>query len=103
MADKNSLLGRSRPSERLSRDEIAALDSATGPLQQRPQPTPWPAKPAKAQKVQVSAKAVSSHWSAPCPACGRKVPGRAFHSPVSAWPGAGAADPNSIWPKLKPR
>jgi hypothetical protein len=77
MADKNSLLGRSRPSERLSRDEIAALDSATAPPQQRPQPTtPGPAKSAKAQKVQVSVKAVSFRWSAPCPSCGRKVTGQ---------------------------
>jgi hypothetical protein len=77
MADKNSLLGRSRPSERLSRDEVAALDSATAPPQQRPQPTtPGPAKSAKAQKVQVSVKAVSFRWSAPCPSCGRKVTGQ---------------------------
>jgi predicted RNA-binding Zn-ribbon protein involved in translation (DUF1610 family) len=26
--------------------------------------------------VQVSAKAVSFHWSAPCPSCGRKVTGQ---------------------------
>ena len=76
MADKSSLLGRSRPSERLSRDEIAALDSATAPPPQRPQPTSKPAMSAKAQKVQVSAKAVSFHWSAPCPSCGRKVSGQ---------------------------
>ena len=38
MANRNSLLGRSRPRERLTREEIAALDEATVP------PVP-PAKP----------------------------------------------------------
>ena len=38
MTNRNSLLGRSRPREKLTREEIAALDKATVP------PAP-PAKP----------------------------------------------------------
>ena len=38
MAKRTSLLGRSRPSERLTREEIAALDKVTLP----PEPPPKP-------------------------------------------------------------
>ena len=40
MAKRTSLLGRSRPSERLTREEITALDKATVPPEPPAKP-PW--------------------------------------------------------------
>ena len=45
MTNRNSLLGRSRPKEKLSREEIAALDKVTAP-EPRPQHASKPEKPA---------------------------------------------------------
>ena len=44
MTNRNLLLGRSKPSEKLTREEIAALDKVTVP-EPKPQPSSKPAKP----------------------------------------------------------
>ena len=74
MPDRNSLLGRSRPSESLTREEIADLDKVTAP-QPRSQPVSTPAKLANPKKLKVPTKALNFHWSFPCPPCGRKAAG----------------------------
>ena len=68
MTNRNSLLGHSRPREKLSRAEIIALDNLT-----KPQPASTAAKP---QKVTVKASALNWRWTVACPACGFKVSGR---------------------------
>ena len=77
MTNRNRLLGRSKPSERLTREEIAALDQATvpstpPPTQQRPQPTP---KKGGGQQRMVRRDLLKFRWSVECPGCGFKVNG----------------------------
>ena len=72
MTNRASLLGRSRPSERLTRDEIAVLDKVTLP----PEP---PAKPlgknGGGPQRMVPKDLLKFRWSLECPACGFKVTG----------------------------
>ena len=72
MTNRNLLLGRSKPSEKLSREEIAALDQVTTP------PTP-PAKPPEkkvgGQQRMVRRDLLKFRWSLECPGCGFKVTG----------------------------
>ena len=75
MPDRNSLLGRSRPNEKLSKEEIAALDKVTS-TPPRPQPASTLAKPADGKKLRVPAKALNFHWTTLCPSCGRKTAGQ---------------------------
>ena len=75
MVDRNSRLGRARPSERLTRDEIAALDKVTS-TPPRPQPASTSSKPADGKKLRVPAKALNFHWTTLCPSCGRKAAGQ---------------------------
>ena len=95
MADRNSLLGRSRPSEKLTREEIAALDKGTN-TPPRPRSASRSAKQANPKQLKVPAKALNFHWSTLCPACGRKASGQGIPKYGQRLaPGAGAAEPIS--------
>ena len=77
MTNRNSLLGRSRPRERLTREEIAALEAAV--------PLVPPAKPTgkrggSAQRM-VRRDLLKFHWSLECPGCGFKVTGNGQPKP----------------------
>ena len=78
MSKRTSLLGRSRPSERLTREEIAALEKMTVP------PTP-PAKPpwkngGDPQRM-VHKDLLTFRWSLECPGCGFKATGNGQPQP----------------------
>ena len=98
MNNRDSLLGRSKPRERLTREEIAALDKETStpatpaappkptapPAPQQPKPTADqpqkpPAKPPAPKNQPVIHKVrrdqLIFRWSTDCPACGFKVNG----------------------------
>ena len=94
MNNRDSLLGRSTPRERLTREEIAALDQETStpaapaappkpaapPAPEQPKPTAdQPPKPPAEKNQPVIHKVrrdqLSFRWSADCPACGFKVNG----------------------------
>ena len=72
MTDRSLLLGRSKPSEKLTRKEIAALDQLAAP------PAP-PAKPpgnkGGGQQWMVRRDLLKFRWSLECPGCGFKVTG----------------------------
>ena len=74
MTNRNPLLGRSKPSEKLTKVEIAALDKVTAP------PAP-PAKPKQTGKKgggpqrMVRRDLLKFRWSLECPGCGFKVTG----------------------------
>ena len=72
MTNRNQLLGRSKPSEKLTREEIAALDQLAAP------PAP-PAKPpgnkGGGQQWMVRRDLLKFRWSLECPGCGFKVTG----------------------------
>ena len=74
MTNRNPPLGRSKPSEKLTRAEIAALDKVTAP------PAP-PAKPKQTgqtgsgQQRMVRRETLKFRWSLECPGCGFKVTG----------------------------
>ena len=75
MTNRNLLLGRSKPSEKLTREEIAALDKVPTP----PAPTTPPAKPpgkkGGGQQRMVRRDLLQFRWSLECPGCGFKVTG----------------------------
>ena len=102
MRNRDSLLGRARPADRLTKEQIAALDRATSTPPAPPAPTkptappatPAPAptanKPEKPRSKQaakptapkngpvihkVRRDQLSFRWSADCPGCGFKVVG----------------------------
>ena len=69
MTNRNSLLGRARPTERLTKEEKAALDRA---------PTPPPIHPpnkTSAKQTKVRKDQLKFHWTVECPECGFKVSG----------------------------
>ena len=74
MTNRNMLLGRSKPSEKLTRAEIAALDQEAAP------PSP-PAKPKQTgrrgggQQRTVRKDLLKFRWSLECPGCGFRVTG----------------------------
>ena len=72
MTNRNLLLGRSKPSEKLTREEIAALDKATVP----PVPPPKPSgKNGGGPQRMVRRDLLKFRWSLECPGCGFKVTG----------------------------
>ena len=75
MTNRNSLLGRARPKERLTKEEKAALDRATT----APAPTHPPANPPQnktgAKQTKVRKDQLKFHWTVECPECGFKVSG----------------------------
>ena len=77
MTNRNLLLGRSKPSEKLSREEIAALDKVTAPPA-APAPPAKPKPPEKRggnQQRMVRRDLLKFRWSLECPGCGFKVTG----------------------------
>ena len=78
MSNRNSLLGRSKPSEKLTREQLSALDKVTVP----PVPPVPPAPPAKPPEQKSGGTQRKVHrdllkfrWSIECPGCGFKVTG----------------------------
>ena len=75
MTNRKLLLGRSKPSEKLTREEIAALDKVTVP----PLPPAPPAKPSGKKgggtQRMVRRDLLKFRWSLECPGCGFKVTG----------------------------
>ena len=95
MRNRDSLLGRARPADRLTREQIAALDKATS----TPAPTPAPMKPTAPPAAQEPKPSVAQpppagnaganngknttvgksqlkfHWTVDCPEYGFKVSG----------------------------
>ncbi len=72
MSIRTSLLGRSRPSERLTREEIAVLDKVTLPPEPPAKP-PW--KNGGGPQRMVPKDLLTFRWSLECPGCGFKVTG----------------------------
>ena len=80
MTNRNSLLGRSRPAESLSKTDREALDKATAEPAPKPAPAPktpaMPQAPSNAGKEgRVRKDQLKFHWTTECPACGFKVAG----------------------------
>ena len=73
MAKRTSLLGRSRPNERLTREQIAALDKVTLPPEPPAKP-PWTNGGGAPQRM-VRKDLLTFCWSLECPGCGFKVTG----------------------------
>ena len=77
MTNRNMLLGRSKPGEKLTRDEIAALERATE--------TAHPPKPQRkrdgGQQKTVRRDLLKFRWSLECPGCGFKVTGEGQPKP----------------------
>ena len=78
MTNRNILLGRSKPSEKLTREEIAALDKVSVPPAS-PAPPPKPpkatGKTGGGQQRMVRRDLLKFRWTLDCPACGFKVTG----------------------------
>ena len=72
MTNRNLLLGRSKPSERLNREEIAALDKVAAPPAPPPKP---PEKKGGGPQRMVRRDLLKFRWSLECPSCGFKVTG----------------------------
>ena len=86
MNNRNSLLGRSRPAERLSKTDRAAPDRAAE--EQAPRPPPAAKTPATNQppsnagkEEKVRKNQLKFHWTTECPACGFKVAGNGEPKP----------------------
>ena len=95
MTNKNLLLGRSKPSEKLTREEIAALDKATVP------PAP-PAKRADRKKgggpqQMVRRDLLKFAGASSAPAAVSRSPAMASPSPGNVCRGAAAAKWSSSW------
>ena len=72
MTYRNLLLGRSKPSEKLTREEIAALDKVTVPPAPPVKP---PGKKGGGPQRMVRKNLLKFRWSLECPGCGFKVTG----------------------------
>ena len=72
MTNRNVLLGRSKPSEKLTREEISALDTVTVPPVPPAKP---PGKKGGGQQRMVRRDLLKFRWSLECPGCGFKVNG----------------------------
>ena len=72
MTNRNVLLGRSKPSEKLTREEIDALDQVTVPPVP---PAPPPGKKGGGQQRTVRRDLLKFRWSLECPSCVFKVTG----------------------------
>ena len=72
MTNRASQLGRSRPSEKLTREDVVALDKAT--LSPETPPLP-PGNQGSGLKLKVRKDLLKFRWSLECPGCGFKVTG----------------------------
>ena len=109
MTNRNSLLGRSRPTERLTKDEKAALDRATtAPRRPRQPRRPHHRRPHRRRLTrrrtrpslnrQRSARTSSSFTGlSSAPNAGSRYRAAASPSRGSAWPGAAGAKSTSSW------
>ena len=78
MTNRNPLLGRSKPSEKLTKAEITALDQSAAP----PAPPPkLPGKKGGGQQRTVRWDLLKFRWSLECPGCGFKVTGEGQPKP----------------------
>ena len=75
MTNRNSLLGRSRPRERLTKEEVAALEKATAPPTPKPRQAKPPENKTSGTQRTVRKNLMKFHWTVECPACGFKVAG----------------------------
>ena len=75
MTNRNLLLGRSKPSEKLSREEIAALDKVTAPPAAPAPPAKPSGKKGGGPQRMVRRDLLKFRWSLECPGCGFKVTG----------------------------
>ena len=80
MTNRNPLLGRSKPSEKLTREEIAALDKAAAPPAPPAKPGPS-GKKGSGQQRTVRRDMLKFRWSLECPGCGFKVTGEGQPKP----------------------
>ena len=74
MTNRNLLLGRSKPSEKLTRAEIAALDQEAALPSPRAKPQ-TSGKKGGGQQRTVRKDLLKFRWSLECPGCGFKVTG----------------------------
>ena len=72
--NRNVLLGRSKPSEKLTREEISSLDQVAAPPAPSPKPKPPGEKGGGSQRM-VRRDLLKFRWSLECPGCGFKVNG----------------------------
>ena len=80
MNNRNSLLGRSRPADRLTKSDREALERAAAePAPKAPAaattPAATPAPSNAGKEGRVRKDQLKFHWTAECPACGFKVAG----------------------------
>ena len=80
MTNRNLLLGRSKPSEKLTREEIDALDKVTAPPAPAAKPKPT-GKKGGGQQQMVRRELLKFRWSLDCPGCGFKVTGEGQPKP----------------------
>lgn len=85
MSNRNSMLGRTRPTERLTKEEKASLDRTTTEPAPTPARTPTPANPPQnrtgAKQTKVRKDQLMFHWTVACPKCGFKVSGSGTPQP----------------------
>ena len=82
MTNRNSLLGRSKPREKLTREEIAALDEVTvPPVPPAKPPGKPPGKKGGGTQRMVRKDLLKFHWSLECPGCGFKATGEGQPQP----------------------
>ena len=74
MTNRNLLLGRSKTSEKLTREEIAALDKVTVPPAPPAKPNLTGKKGGGTQRM-IRKDLLKFRWSFECPGCGFKVTG----------------------------
>ena len=76
VSNRNSLLGRSRPADRLSKAQRQALEGAAAEAAPKSPPAKAATAPSNAGKeARVSKAQLKYHWTTECPACGFKVAG----------------------------
>ena len=80
MTNRNMLLGRSRPREKLSKEEIATLDKVAVPPAPPAKPKPTGKKGGGPQRM-VRREILKFRWSLECPGCGFKVAGEGQPQP----------------------
>ena len=78
MTSRNLLLGRSKPSDKLTREEVAALDKVTAPPVPPAKP---PGKKGGGSPRMVRRDLLKFRWSLECPGCGFKVTGEGQPKP----------------------